>query len=97
MNLIEHPPLHPARDRFSSSTPFVLCVLCVLSRLIGAFSDESEGVQTESRRLEFPPMNPLLDPDLIRHALPRLRQSREFRRSPGLQSFPAVLGTHEST
>lgn len=36
-------------------------------------------------------MNPLLDPDLIRHALARVRQSREFRRSPGLQRFLVFL------
>jgi hypothetical protein len=36
-------------------------------------------------------MNPLLDSDLIRHALERVRQSREFRRSPGLQRFLGFL------
>jgi hypothetical protein len=36
-------------------------------------------------------VNPPFDADLIRHALARVRQSREFRRSPGLQSFLTFL------
>jgi serine/threonine-protein kinase len=36
-------------------------------------------------------MKPLLAADLIRHALARVRASREFRRSPGLQRFLAFM------
>jgi TolB-like protein/Flp pilus assembly protein TadD len=36
-------------------------------------------------------VNPSLDPDLIRHALARVRASRELRRSPGLQGLLTFL------
>lgn len=36
-------------------------------------------------------VNPVLDSDLVRHSLERVRESREFRRSPGLQSFLSYL------
>ncbi|MBM3882837.1 MAG: hypothetical protein FJ387_24460 [Verrucomicrobia bacterium] len=36
-------------------------------------------------------MNRLPDADLVRHALGRVRESREFRRSPGLQAFLTYL------
>jgi len=36
-------------------------------------------------------VNPLPDADLVRHALGRVRESREFRRSPGLQNFLTYL------
>jgi hypothetical protein len=36
-------------------------------------------------------VNPPFDADLVRHGLARVRQSREFRRSPGLQSFLTFL------